>query len=358
MKYNSTISINGTEISVDAPTYFVADVASNHDGDLERAKSLIWTAKEAGANAVKFQHFLAKDIVSEYGFSHMRASSHQASWKKSVYEVYKDCEYQRDWNKRLADEARKANIDFMTTPYDIGAVEGVDEFVSAYKIGSGDITWPQFIEYVAKKNKAIMLATGACCMSDVKRAVQSVLNYNKDIVLMQCNTNYTGSSDNFRFINLNVLKSYAVMYPGMLLGLSDHTSGHATVLGAVALGARVIEKHFTDDNNRIGPDHAFSMNPCSWKDMVSRTRELEAALGDGYKTVEGNEQDTVIVQQRAIRFKRDMCAGENITVADVECLRPAPAGAFKPYQMDIVVGKKLKVNKDAGSAVYSRDIID
>ena len=149
----------------------------------------------------------------------------------------------------------------MTTPYDYAAVDGVDCYVPAYKIGSGDITWTQFIEYVAKKAKPVLLATGAANIEDVIRAVECVIGNNKDIVLMQCNTNYTGSFDNLKYVNLNVLKFYANLYPGMVLGLSDHTPGHTTVLGAIALGARVIEKHFTDDNDRIGPDHAFSMNP-------------------------------------------------------------------------------------------------
>ena len=100
---------------------------------------------------------------------------------------------------------------------------------------------------------------------------------------MQCNTNYTAKDENFKFINLNVLKKYKKKFPNLILGLSDHTHGHETVLGAVALGARVIEKHFTDNNNRIGPDHAFSMNPSTWEEMVKRTRNLEKSLGDGIK---------------------------------------------------------------------------
>lgn len=355
MKYNSVVHIGNKEVSIVSPVYFIADIASNHDGDIERAKDLIWKAKEAGADAVKFQHFLAKDIVSDYGFSRMHASSHQVAWKKSVYQVYEECEYKREWNEILAKEAERASIDFMTTPYDYAAVDGVDCYVPAYKIGSGDITWTQFIEYVAKKDKPVLLATGAANIEDVIRAVECVIENNKDIVLMQCNTNYTGSLDNLKYVNLNVLKFYANLYPGMVLGLSDHTPGHTTVLGAIALGARVIEKHFTDDNNRVGPDHAFSMNPITWKDMVGYSRELEFSLGDGYKKVEENEKDTVIVQQRAIRLKHDMNVGDIISENDVEFLRPAPAGAYKPYQLRAILGKKLNTAKNAGEAVMLND---
>lgn len=356
MKYNTEIYINGRELSIASPTYFIADVASNHDGDLGLAKDLIYLAKEKGADAVKFQHFEADKIVSDYGFTHLKSQlSHQAKWSKSVYEVFKECECKRDWTLELAETAKKAGIDFMSTPYDVPAVEMLDPYVPAYKIGSGDITWPQFIQYIALKKKPVLLATGASTMEDVERAVDTILGINKDIVLMQCNTNYTGSLENFKNINLNVLKTYSVRYPDMILGLSDHTPGCATVLGAVALGARVIEKHFTHDNNVPGPDHPFSMNPTSWEEMVLRTRELENALGSGIKVVEENEQDTVVAQQRCVRTKRVLHKGDIITEDAVECLRPAPVGAIKPYQLESILGKKLSTEKDKGDALYNSD---
>ena len=356
MRWNSEIFISGREISIDSPAYFIADIASNHDGSLSLAKELIYMAKDAGADAVKFQHFEADKIVSDYGFSHLKKQlSHQSAWKKSVYEVFKECECNRSWTEELSETASKAGITFMSTPYDIAALELLDKYVPAYKIGSGDITWTSFIEDVSKKKKPVFLATGASTMEDVQRAVNAVLSYNKDLVLMQCNTNYTGSLENFRNINLNVLKTYATCYPNMILGLSDHTPGCATVLGAVALGARVIEKHFTHDNNLPGPDHPFSMNPISWKEMVARTRELENALGNGIKIVEENERDTVIAQQRCIRFTRDMGAGEKICNADIEFLRPAPKGALKPYESEIALGKVLLHAKEKGDALYLSD---
>ncbi len=123
---------------------------------------------------------------------------------------------------------------------------------------------------------------------------------------MQCNTNYTGSKENFKYVNLNVLKTYAAMYPDLILGLSDHTPGHAAVLGAVALGARVVEKHFTDDNLREGPDHAFALDPIAWADMVENTRQLEMALGSADKSVAENEQETVVLQRRCLRAAVDI----------------------------------------------------
>src|SRR5262249_13384674 len=134
------------------------------------------------------------------------------------------------------------------------------------------------------------------------------------------NTNYTGSLENFAYVNLRVIQSYALHWPGLPLGLSDHTPGHATALGAVALGARVIEKHFTDDTTRKGPDHPFSMTPATWRDMVDRTRELERALGDGVKRVEANEADTVVVQRRCLRAASSLPAGKVLAASDLEAL--------------------------------------
>ncbi|MDF0604189.1 N-acetylneuraminate synthase family protein [Neisseriaceae bacterium TC5R-5] len=357
MQYSNSIHINKREVAIDQPTYFIADIAANHDGDLARAKALIWLAKQSGADAAKFQHFKAEKIVSDIAFKNIGSQlSHQASWKKSVFEVYQNYECNREWNTELIATAKEAEIDFVTTPYDVDAVVQLAPFLPAYKIGSGDITWIDFIEYIAQKNKPVFLASGASDITDVERAVAAVLKHNKQLVLMQCNTNYTGSLENFKYINLKVLQSYALKYPGMLLGLSDHSPGHATVLGAIALGARVVEKHFTDDCSRQGPDHGFSMNPVAWREMIERSRELEAALGDGVKRVEQNELQTAIVQQRCLCLARDIAAGEVLQKEDVEALRPAPAGAVKPYQLDDMIGKRLLTARKRGEALYCSDL--
>lgn len=358
MRYSSTIKINDREISIAAPTYFIADLASNHNGDLNQAKELIAAAKESGADAVKFQHFLADKIVSDHGFKHLGAQlGHQSAWKKTVYEVYRECECNRAWTQELVDTARNVGIDFLTTPYDVDIVEEIDPYVPAYKIGSGDITWIEFIELIAQKNKPVMLATGAANFVDVQRAVDAVLTHNPTLVLMQCNTNYTGSIENFKHINLNVLRAFAIVYPNMLLGLSDHTLGHSTVLGAITLGARVIEKHFTLDNSLVGPDHAFSMNPSTWREMLERSRELEAALGNGIKRIERNELDTVILQRRCLRLKRSMNVGDILSANDIEILRPAPSDALYPYQIDGVIGRRLNKDKALGDYIKTEDLI-
>jgi len=357
MTYLSSFTVDGRPVGLGHPTYFIADIASNHDGDLGRARALIELAAEAGADAVKFQHFLARDIVSDRGFRDLAGQlSHQETWAKPVYEVYAANELPRDWTAKLADAAKAASVTFMTSPYDFAAVEHVAPHVSAFKIGSGDITWTAMLERIADQGKPVFLASGASTAADVERAVATLLSRNPALCLMQCNTNYTGSLENFRHVNLRVLETFARRWPGLPLGLSDHTPKHATVLGAVALGARVIEKHFTDDTARVGPDHLFSMDPATWRDMVERTRELEAALGDGVKRVEDNERDTVVVQRRALRLRESLPAGARLQPEHLEPLRPAPSGAFTPSDEDVVIGRRLAGDKHAGDALFPADI--
>jgi len=354
---SSDLIIAGQQVGRSHPTYFIADIAANHDGDLERAKSLIWMAKEAGADAAKFQHFKADTIVSDYGFRSMGSQqAHQSSWSKSVYQVYQDASVDLGWTLTLKETCDKAGIAFFTSPYALDLVDAVDPFVSAYKIGSGDITWLEIVRHIASKGKPYILATGASMMDEVDRAVQAALQVNSQLVLLQCNTNYTGSLENFRYIQLNVLQTYRAMYPEIILGLSDHTPGHACVLGAVALGARIIEKHFTDDSSRLGPDHKFSMDPTTWRDMVERTRELEFALGNGIKRVEENELETVVVQRRSLRTTSAFPAGHRLCHGDLFPLRPCPKEAVSPADIDQVIGLTLSRSLPKGQHLTPFDL--
>lgn len=353
----SRIIIQNRIISEDQPTYFIADIAANHDGDIERTKDLIYLAAEAGADAAKFQHFKAESIVSDDGFKSLGGKqSHQSKWKKSVFEVYKDAAIDLSWTPILKETCEKAGIAFFTSPYALDLVDYIDPYVPAYKIGSGDITWHSIIEKIAHQNKPYILATGASSIDDVQRAVDVALSINPQLALLQCNTNYTASLENFKYINLNVLRTYRKMYPNMILGLSDHTLGHATVLGAIALGARIIEKHFTDDTARIGPDHAFSMDFKTWKEMVERSRELENSLGGGCKRVEENEKETVVLQRRSIRLARTVSEGECITAEDLTVLRPCPADGLQPFEIHKVIGRRVRHTLNTGQQLRWQDL--
>ncbi len=357
MNANSSFLIEGKTVGFNSPVYFIADIAANHDGDLDRAKDLIYLAAESGADAAKFQHFNADSIVSKIGFNSLKSiKSHQSDWKKSVYEVYKDASINLSWSKDLKETCKKAGITFLTSPYSIDLVDHIDDYVPAYKIGSGDITWLEIIEHIASKGKPCFIASGASTLEDVQRAINVALPINKNICLMQCNTNYTASLENFKHIQLNVLKIYKAMYPNMVLGLSDHTPGHATVLGAVALGAKVIEKHFTDDVYRSGPDHKFSMNSKTWREMRDRCQELEFALGEADKKIEENELQTVILQRRSIRLGKNIAAGTVLGRSDIKVLRPCPNDGLPPYLIENVIGMTLRKDMNEGDCIKWIDL--
>lgn len=355
--YAKSIFINDVEVGPGTKAYFIADIAANHDGDLSRAKDLIYLAAEAGADAAKFQHFKAETIVSNRAFESLGANqSHQANWKKSVFEVYQDASVSLDWNTELRKTCDDAGIHFFTTPYDLEIVDEVDPLIPAFKIGSGDITWDEMLKKVASKGKPYMLATGASSLAEVVHAVNVAAAVNPNIVLMQCNTNYTASLNNFRYINLKVLESYRREFPGLILGLSDHTPGHSTVLGAITLGAVAIEKHFTDDTQREGPDHKFSMCPETWREMVDRSRELQLALGDGEKRIEQNEFESAVVQRRSLCASKDLLAGHVLSREDLICLRPSPEGAILPNNLEEIIGKVMVNHKESGSVLMHDDI--
>ncbi len=323
-------------------TYFIADIAANHDGSLERAKQLIRLAAAAGADAAKFQHFRAEKIVSDFGFRSLGTQrSHQAKWRESVFEVYREASVPWEWTPELKAACDQAGIEFLSTPYDFEAANMLDPYVQAFKIGSGDITWLELLEHIARKKKPVILSTGASNIEDVRRACDALTSICPRFALLQCNTNYTGEADNLDHIHLNVLRSYRQVFPNAVLGLSDHTHGHSAVLGAVALGASIIEKHFTDDIEREGPDHMFAMTPVEWREMVARTRELEQALGSADKYVSDNEKETIILQRRCLRAARDLLAGKRLERSDIEVLRPAPHDAIPPHEIDRIIGRRL-----------------
>ena len=341
----SRFNIDSNIISKDGPLYFIADIGANHDGEINRAFKLIELAKEAGAHAAKFQNFTASKIVSKKGFENLGIQlSHQSKWEKTVYDTYADASISLNWTHKLKEKCDEVGITYFTSPYDHDSVDHVDKFVPAFKIGSGDISWHEILDYIGSKGKPVLLATGASTLDEVKVAMEVLNKHTEKIVLMQCNTNYTAEKENFKYINLNVLKTYKSNFPNVILGLSDHTHGHATVVGAVALGARVFEKHFTDDNNRLGPDHKFAMNPNSWSKMVNAANEVFLSLGNGEKKVEKNERETAILQRRGLTYKKDLPKGHELNYNDFFPLRPLNLKGITPYQSNEIIGKKLNRN--------------
>ncbi len=335
--------------------YFIAEIGSNFDGSLSRATELIELAKKSGADAAKFQHYTAKTLVSDLGFSSLNLNTHQSKWKESVYKTYDKASLPVSWTQELAKVCKKNNIDFLTSPYSKSLLDETAPYMPFIKIGSGDISELDFIDYCTKKNKPILLATGASSMEDVKRAV-STINNRVPVVLMQCNTNYENNSTHRSFQNISVISTFKKEFPIVELGLSCHHPGHLTVLAAISLGGIVIEKHFTDDNNRKGPDHSFALNPSSFKDMVDESHRLFEMLGDGVKKVEKNEEATAFVQRRAIAAKIDLPRGHVISSNDITYLRPFLPNSYHPFEKSLLIGKKVSSFLKAGSIILNSDL--
>lgn len=242
-KFNKEIKIGQRYIGINHPTYFIAEIGGNFDGSIDKAKKLIDAAKDAGADCAKFQTFTADTIVSEGGFSKMNLHGVHGSWGRPISEVFKEVEFPLEWHQEIADYCKKVGIDFSTSPYFKEAVDLCAEMNLPFiKIGSGEITWIEMIDYIARKRIPIMLATGDATMSEIDEAVRTIETAgNRNLVLMQCITNYPSKIDS---ANVNVLKTYQNAFD-CLTGYSDHSPGHVVALASVVLGGRVIEKHFT-----------------------------------------------------------------------------------------------------------------
>lgn len=327
------------------PVFIIAEIGSNFDGSLEQAKKLVDLAKEVGADAVKFQSFLPDKIIARKGFT--TKVSFQAKWAKPVYQVYSEATFPREWHQEIAEYCRNKGITFLSTPYDNEAVDLLESIgVPAFKVGSGEIDNPVFLEYVARKKKPIILATGASSLGEVEEAVNVIRGAgNEDIILLQCITNYPSPIDQ---ANIRAMLTLRQAFQ-TLVGYSDHSPGSIVPLGAVALGACVIEKHFTFDKTRKGPDHPFAMDVPEMAEMVKSIRLLEKALGSPVKQVTPAETETVIIQRRSLFARTNIPAGAIITEETIEPLRPATG--IPPKYFKLVVGRKAKVDIAAGEPI-------
>ena len=319
--FNKEIKIGSRLVGQGLPTYIIAEIGGNFDGSIDKAKRLIDAAKESGADCAKFQTFTAPTIVSEGGFSRMQLKGVHGSWGRTVSEVFKDVEFPMEWHQEIADYCKQVGIDFSTSPYFKEAVDLCVELdVPFIKIGSGDITWLEMLDYIARTGKPLMLATGDATLSEIDEAVRTIeATGNRNLILMQCITNYPSKIES---ANVNVLKTYQSAFD-VLTGYSDHAPGPVVALASVVLGGCVIEKHFTLNKKDKGPDHPHSMEPQDFRQMVDYVREVERAMGSTRKEVVAEEGETVYVQRRCLYAKRNLPKGHIMTEEDIDVLRPA-----------------------------------
>lgn len=362
MAFQQKIRIGKRRIGTDHPTYIIAEIGSNFDGSLERAKKLAKLCKEAGADAFKIQNFLAPKIVSAEGFKNLQVAF-QAKWDKPVVEVYKKAEFPREWVKKVADYCKEIGIDFFSAPYDVEAVDLLEKIgVRAHKLGAGEIDNIEFISYVAKTKKPLLISVGAATMKEIEDAVATVRKTgNKNLILLQCVTNYPSPIADSNIMAMTTLRKKF----GTVVGFSDHTigkeggaddplNGLTVPLGAVALGASIIEKHVTDDRTRKGPDHPFALTISELKQMIECIRAMEAALGDGKKRIMPSEKQTVVIQRRGMYAARDITEGQQITRDAIVLLRPAVG--LRPPMLKKVIGKKARRDIKATHPIRREDV--
>lgn len=313
--------------------FIIAEAGVNHNGDLNLAKELIDAACNAGADAVKFQTFNTADLVTR---SAKKAKYQiQNTGEGNQFEMLKKLELTYDDHLQLIDHCNKNNIMFLSTPFDFESAIILNQLnVPMFKISSGDLNNLPFLRYVAKFHKPIILSTGMSNLEEVQEAVDTIYTMgNKELTLLHCTSNYPTKYEDVNLRAMSVLKE-KFKIP---IGYSDHSIGIEVSLAAVAMGAEVIEKHFTLDKCMVGPDHKASLNPTELKELVSKIRNVEVAMGEKIKKCSYNEENTKISLRKSIVASKNINKGEKITYEHITLKRPG--NGINPKYFDDIVGK-------------------
>jgi len=329
------VRVNRYTIGEKEPCFIIAEAGSNHDRKLGQAKKLIDIAAEAGADAVKFQTFTAEKLAvrTKADFTKIDFGGAQ-----SLFELYKKLELPRKWQQELFLYSREKGIMFLSTPFDNEAVDELDQLgVEAFKIASFEMIHLSFLKYIAQKGKPIILSTGTANLGEIEEALETIYKEgNRQVILLHCALNYPARFENVHLAAMDTMRQ-AFQVP---VGYSDHTLGLTVPIAAVALGANVIEKHFTIDKNLPGPDHSFALNPKELKDLIRCVREAEAAIGLPYKRAAEDEAERRKRSRRSIFAKVFIPSGTIITDKMVTVLRPGIG--LKPKYMEVLIGRKAR----------------
>ena len=337
---NEIVLKSGRKIGKGNPCYIMVDIAANHNGDLYTAKELIKEAAKAGADAVKFQTYRAEELYSKNTPQFSRDPI-------KPYDLIKQVEHPREWIPLLSECARDNNIDFLSSPFDYDAVDLLDSTgVGFFKVASLEIVDLRFLKYIASKRKPIFLSTGMASLGEIEEAIGAISSaVNDNIVLLHCNTCYPSPA---HIVNLKVMETLRSAFK-LPTGFSDHTLGWHIPLAAVAMGACVIEKHFTLSREQKGPDHGFSIEPEDLKLMVKYIRDVEKAMGDGIKKVSPEEMENYEKGRRSLIAKADIPKGTLVTESMVTTKRPGYG--IKPKYFDMVIGRTARVD------IYEDDVL-
>lgn len=318
-------------------TIIIAEAGVNHNGDFELAKKLIEAAKEAGSDYIKFQTFDSSSLVTpKTSMSTYQKENTQSD--ESQLEMLKKLELKNEEFKKLADYSKEQGIGFLSSAFDDNAVELLSSFNMDYwKIPSGEITNTPYLMKVGAKGKKIILSTGMAIIDEIESARDTLISAGilpENIYVLQCTTDYPC---NYKDTHLNVIQTYKKMF-GENIGFSDHTLGIEAPIAAVALGARMIEKHFTLDRNLSGPDHKASLEPEELKQMVLSIRNIELALGSSFKEVRDCELETKKLARKSIVAKCNIKEGEVFTAQNLTTKRPGTG--MSPTHWEEIIGQK------------------
>lgn len=336
------IKIGNKWVGEGQPCFIIAEAGVNHNGDIEIAKKLIDAAKDAGADAVKFQTFKTENVVTK----HAQMAEYQKKnigKEESQFEMIKKFELRYEDFEELKEYCDKKEIVFLSTPHSSDAIDFLEPLVPVYKVGSGDLTNLPFLRELAKKRKPIILSTGMATLDEIEEAVETVKrNGCGEIVLLQCVTSYPARIEDVNLRAIQTLKQ-AFKLP---VGFSDHTLSTIIPAVATAMGACIIEKHFTLDKNLPGPDHKASLEPKELKEMIRNIREVEKAMGNGIKEPTVAEEKIKKVVRKSIVAKVDISKEAIITRAMIDIKRPGTG--IPPKYLNKIVGSKSRrdIGKD------------
>lgn len=316
------------EIGEGKPAYIIAEMSANHAGDISRAKEIIHAAKEAGADCIKIQTYTPDTLTIDCDNSYFHISD--GTWNgENLYQLYQKAYTPWEWQKELFEEAKKAEIDFFSTPFDNTSVDFLEEIgIGFYKIASFELVDIPLIEYVASKGKPMILSTGMATLAEIDEAVEAVKKRgNRNFALLRCASAYPAITDE---MNLRTMQNMGDTF-GVPYGLSDHSMGSVGAVTAVALGASIIEKHFCLDRSIENPDSTFSMNPMEFKQMVHDIRQAERAIGS-VKYGPSEQEKNNLQFRRSIFCVKDIQEGEKLTEENIRIIRPGYGLAPKFYK--------------------------
>ena len=340
------IKLGDQYINNSAPCFIIAEAGVNHNGDINLAYKIIDAAKKSGANAVKFQTYKTEKLVTTVA-EKAKYQTRGADPSETQFQMLKKFELSETNFENVYQYCQQKNILFLSSPFDDESIEFLDRLgIIAFKIPSGEINNYPYLKTIAKKQKPIILSTGMSDLEEVENAVDILKeNGNGEIILLHCVSNYPTDPED---VNLRAMKTMSTTF-GLPVGYSDHTEGIEIPIAAAALGACVIEKHFTLDKHLEGPDHATSLEPSAFTAMVEGIRNVESAMGNGIKKPSIKEADIAKVVRKSLVAKENLASGTVLDRSMIEIKRPGTG--LPPGYLEHVIGRKLRIDVKAGSVL-------